>query len=182
DSVLGAIQSADSTLVGGVTLAAVLALLIRSLVAITSYILDRNDRAANGPNGPFNDSSDGNRSYSGIDDESINLFPLDASSSSSSSGGGGSRRSGGGGVPALAAAAALNNDPRAILVDIRSPTDIKAQGVPDLRPFRRGQGATYTSLPFPASASTSNSSSTSTSASTQSAPAAGAAATAITAL
>ncbi|GIL92511.1 hypothetical protein Vretimale_19308 [Volvox reticuliferus] len=122
ESALSGIRSADSTLVGGLTIAAVLAVLIRSLVSMAGVVLNRNQAgSAEGSAGLSGGAGSGSES-------AARLRPV--------------------GVTALEAAAALNNDPQALLVDVRNDSDVREQGLPDLRPFRRGTGATTIPLPY----------------------------------
>ncbi|GIL51763.1 hypothetical protein Vafri_7691 [Volvox africanus] len=122
ESALNGIRSADSTLVGGLTIAVVLAVLIRSLVSMAAAALNRGRVApAGGSAGTGGGAGSGSES-------AARLRPV--------------------GVTALEAAAALNNDPQALLLDIRNDSDLREQGLPDLRPFRRGTGATTVPLPY----------------------------------
>ncbi|GLI69218.1 hypothetical protein VaNZ11_013791, partial [Volvox africanus] len=122
ESALGGIRSADSTLVGSLTIAVVLAVLIRSLVSIAVAALNHSQAApAEGSIGSGGGSGSGSES-------AVRLRPV--------------------GVTALEAAAALNNDPQALLLDIRNDSDVREQGLPDLRPFRRGTGAITAPLPY----------------------------------
>ncbi|GLC46966.1 hypothetical protein PLESTM_002001700 [Pleodorina starrii] len=120
ESALGGVRSADSTLVGGVTIAAVMALLIRSLVSLAGAAVSRS-REGEGPG-------------------ALGLGGAEA--------GGAAARMRPVGVTALEAAAALNNDPQALMLDIRNGSDVSEQGLPDLRPFRRGAGAATVPLPY----------------------------------
>ncbi|EFJ42801.1 hypothetical protein VOLCADRAFT_97019 [Volvox carteri f. nagariensis] len=121
EAALSGIRSADSTLVGGVTIAAVLAVVIRSLVSMAGAALSR----TRGPGGGGGEAGGGG---GGSAAAAARMRPV--------------------GVTALEAAAALNNDPQALLLDIRNGSDVQEQGLPDLRPFRRGAGATTVPLPY----------------------------------
>ncbi|KXZ45361.1 hypothetical protein GPECTOR_55g267 [Gonium pectorale] len=125
DAAVGGVENADSTLVGGVTVAAVVALLLRSLVSMASSAISRSRDVVAAGAGAVGNAPAAEAAAPG----DARLRPAV-------------------GVSAFEAAATLNNDTNSLLLDIRNATDVSEQGLPDLRPFRRGAGATSVSLPY----------------------------------